>query len=106
LLEEIGRKYVAGGGLDRRQHLRVGDPFGAQAEHEARQTRGAVLGRFGHGRAANFGGTPPRTAFRSRTVGSCVRSMCSGVTEILPARMAAMSVPSATCGRRAVKPIQ
>ncbi len=35
-------------------------------------------------RAHSFGGAPPSTALRSWTVGMWVRSMCSGVTEMLP----------------------
>ncbi len=84
--------------LHRRQHARIGDPLLAQRQDQAGPAP-VVLSGSSAARlirpASLFGGAPPSTPFRSWTLGLWVRSMCSGVTEILPSSMARRSVPGA-----------
>ena len=78
--------------LHRRQHPGVGHPLLPQPQD---QPSGAVVVQLHAAAALAFGGAPPSIPFRSLTLGMWVRSMCSGVTEILPSSMALRSVPSA-----------
>ena len=78
--------------LHRLQHARVRDPLLPQRQD---QPPGPVVVQVHAAVATLFGGAPPNTFFRSCTLVMCVRSICSGVTEIRPSSMALRSVPSA-----------
>src|SRR5690606_729761 len=89
-------------GFHRLQHPRVRHPLTPQRPYLA--TRAVVPET--RCSCGPLGGAPPSTFFRSLTDCMCVRSMCSGVTEMRPSSIARRSVPSAcSCGapRKAIQ---